>query len=183
MKGKVVLMIALFLAQLTVPALMIYQQKMIKSEGTTYRFKCRPVDPSDPFRGRYIDLAYDNEIVRIAQNKEQMYDGQEVYCTLMIDDQGYAKIARVYTQAPEEEAYFNARIKYLSKSEDETTLTLDLPIDHYYMNEYKAPQAEKNYDEAMSNKEEIYAIVKVFKGSISLEKVMIGDVRIEEYGE
>jgi uncharacterized membrane-anchored protein len=47
------------LAQWFVPAQMIYDQEQVLREGKTYHFKTAPIDPSDPFRGKYITLSFE----------------------------------------------------------------------------------------------------------------------------
>ena len=49
----------LFVAQIVVPAHMIYQQEDAIDTGVAYKFKTEPFDPSDPFRGKYITLNYE----------------------------------------------------------------------------------------------------------------------------
>lgn len=45
--------------QLFIPAQMILKQETILKKGTAYKFKAQPVDPSDPFKGKYINLNYE----------------------------------------------------------------------------------------------------------------------------
>ena len=47
------------LLQLFVPANMIWQEEGTIQEGTEFHFKVAPVDPNDPFRGKYISLAFE----------------------------------------------------------------------------------------------------------------------------
>ena len=50
--------ILLVLVQLFVPANMILEQEDILKNGTPYKFKTAPIDPYDPFRGKYVWLGY-----------------------------------------------------------------------------------------------------------------------------
>jgi len=54
-RNKQILIFALVaLAQLYVPAKMVWNQESILEEGTEYKFKTAPVDPNDPFRGNTL---------------------------------------------------------------------------------------------------------------------------------
>ena len=54
-----ILFIILAVAQIAVPAQMIFGREAILKAGTAYKFSTEPVDPSDPFKGKYITLNYD----------------------------------------------------------------------------------------------------------------------------
>ena len=49
-----ILFIIVVCAQLFVPSQMIFQQEDVLKTGTAFKFKTQPVDPSDPFKGKYI---------------------------------------------------------------------------------------------------------------------------------
>lgn len=49
----------LCVAQWAVPLAMVQRAERTLSEGTAYRFRTAPVDPADPFRGRYVTLDFD----------------------------------------------------------------------------------------------------------------------------
>ena len=59
-KTQIVLFVLVALAQLYVPAKMIWDQEDVLKNGSEYKFKTDPVDPNDPFRGKYITLSFDN---------------------------------------------------------------------------------------------------------------------------
>ena len=47
------------MVHLYVPAKMIFNKEAVLAQGKDYRFKTAPIDPYDPFRGKYIDLYYE----------------------------------------------------------------------------------------------------------------------------
>ena len=49
-----IIFIVVAIAQLFIPTQMILNQETILKTGKPYRFKTQPVDPSDPFKGKYI---------------------------------------------------------------------------------------------------------------------------------
>ncbi|HUR30287.1 MAG TPA: GDYXXLXY domain-containing protein, partial [Saprospiraceae bacterium] len=59
---KIILPIAfaiMVLVQLYVPASMIMESEKVLKEGKEFKFKTAPVDPTDPFRGKYVELNFD----------------------------------------------------------------------------------------------------------------------------
>ena len=57
--------IAVALIQLLVPAKMIWDQEEVMRDGKVFRFKTEPIDPNDPFRGKYITLSFQEENTNI----------------------------------------------------------------------------------------------------------------------
>ena len=58
---KISLFVVLALAQLYFPASMIWEQQKTIKGGKAFRFETAPVDPNDPFRGKYITLEFTAE--------------------------------------------------------------------------------------------------------------------------
>ena len=48
--------------QLLIPIQMITSRERILDKGTLYKFRTRPVDPYDAFRGKYVALSIDYEL-------------------------------------------------------------------------------------------------------------------------
>ena len=57
--------ILMVLAQLYVPASMIFQKERVITQGTAYKFRTAPIDPNDPFRGKYITLSFNETGVKV----------------------------------------------------------------------------------------------------------------------
>ena len=49
------LFVLMVVAQIFVPARMIWKQERMLAKGTEFKFLTRTVDPSDPFRGQICD--------------------------------------------------------------------------------------------------------------------------------
>jgi uncharacterized membrane-anchored protein len=50
--------VATALLQAFAPLKMVYDNEMTIRQGTVYKFKTQPIDPSDPFRGKYVSLDF-----------------------------------------------------------------------------------------------------------------------------
>lgn len=84
------------IAQIFVPTKMIFDQEHVISTGNVYKFKIRPIDPSDPFKGKYIHLNHD--INSVPTNDATWFNYEPIFISLTTDSLGYAamveKVAR-----------------------------------------------------------------------------------------
>ncbi len=175
--------ILMVLAQLYVPASMIFNQEDIIKTGTEFKFKAAPIDPLDPFRGKYITLRYDETRVEVPE-EEEWTNGETVYVSLETDSAGFAKIKSVHKSKPTDgQAFLTAEVGYVSSSLPVGTQTLNInyPFDRYYMEESKAYAAEEAYREAQIDTAQVaYALVSIKGGESVLKDVFIDEVPIRE---
>ena len=169
----------LITAQFLVPASMIWGQEKTLKSGVLYKFRCAPIDPADPFRGRYVALSVEENSVSNWKGGHVSHN-QRVCAVLATGEDGFAKIQRISLKPPKEGDYIQVRIRGYSSRDG--TIYLRLPIARFYMNEYQAPKAERAY-QRLSNDEEdnVYVAVRVRKGSAVIEDLFIGDSSIRNY--
>lgn len=86
MKLKIILLIVLFAIQLAIPGYMIFEQNQILTEGTAYKFKTRPIDPYDPFRGRYVTLAFEanQEVIPVVDGADIESEQWYMHCWVLM---------------------------------------------------------------------------------------------------
>jgi uncharacterized membrane-anchored protein len=163
------------LAQWYIPGKMIYDQEVVLLEGTLYKFKTEPIDPTDPFRGSYITLNFEANTVEVNDEKE-WNRGEPVFVTLRNDSAGYAQIESISKTIPEGRDYIQAKVDYVSRY-DPFTVRLALPFERFYLEESKAPEAERLYWEAQQNdsSQVAYAVVSIQNGNAALKDVMINN--------
>jgi uncharacterized membrane-anchored protein len=73
MDRKKILILAFALmvvAQFYVPISMITESEDILSEGTPYKFRTAPIDPNDPFRGKYITLSFKENFCTVSDKNQ-----------------------------------------------------------------------------------------------------------------
>lgn len=170
------------LAQLFVPTQMIFNQEDILETGTAYKFKTRPLDPSDPFRGKFIVLQYDINSFSSKDSTWQRH--QDVYVYFKKDKLGFAEIHQISkTEIESHLDYVIAKVSYYDNPQD--VLRFNLPFDRYYMQETKAKDAEKAHTKAMRDSlpDNTYALVFVKDGEFVLDNVFINDIPISNYVE
>ncbi len=187
MKAKnfaIIAFVLVALAQLYVPAKMIFEKEGVISGGKEFKFRCAPVDPNDPFRGKYITLRFDATSYE-SQGTEEWESGEDIFVLLTTDSAGYAIIKSVSKEKPDINIdYVKAKIYHSVKKSQwrtGTRLTIEYPFEKYYMEESKANPAEKMYRTSIrSSAKNAYALVSIKNGEAVLKDVMIDKVSIKE---
>ena len=181
MKNKkitLLIFIMVVIAQFYVPLQMILDQEDIIITGTEFKFQTAPIDPYDPFRGKYITLFFKEREITV-QNKIKWHNGETVFATLTTDKNGFAKVSSISKIKPSNSEPFIASkisVGYIS-----SILMIDFPFNRYYMNEDIAQKAEKIYQEfAIKKKNETYALVAVKNGEAVVKGVCINEISIKD---
>jgi uncharacterized membrane-anchored protein len=170
------------LAQWMVPVKMILDSEAVLTSGTGYKFRTEPIDPSDPFRGKYVTLRFNAE--RFETDTLYKYnEGQEVYALLGRDSAGYATIDSLYPDLPAkpDSNLLQTIIGYVWINNGRQMINLDFSFDRFYVEESKASDAEQVYWNAQRDSAQVaYAVVKIRDGQGIIENVMINDRPILE---
>ena len=167
----------LFLLQLAVPAGMIFGREQILRHGEPFRFRTAPVDPYDPFRGRYVTLVLESARAPRPADVE-LHCRQKVFALLAVDQEGFAYCSGIVSERPSSGAYLVARIASLDKEQ----VRLQLPFDRYYAEEDLAPEIERAYlAHSRRDKPEAFIAVRVRQGRGVLEELYIEDLPVGEY--
>ncbi len=170
------------LAQWIVPIKTILDSEAVLKEGQVYRFKTRPIDPSDPFRGKYVTLNYEAERFE-TDTASGFSEDQSVYAVLKEDQNGYSTIKQLYSDLPEgEEHFLKTTVRYVwNESSDRQVVQLNFPFNRFYVEESKASDAEQAYWNAQQDSTRVsYAVIRIKNGQGMLENVMIDDRPILE---
>lgn len=183
MKNKSILLILFILVaavQLYVPASMIIERESILNSGIEYKFKTVPIDPTDPFRGKYIMLNFENNVIKV-ENEKDWVRGQQIYVLLTKNSDGFASIKSVSKEKPSnEEEFLSAKVSNISSSGN-NKLTIEFPFERFYMEELKAPKAEIMHQRSIRDSSKLtYAIVRIKNGEAVLKDVMIDDIPIHK---
>jgi uncharacterized membrane-anchored protein len=180
-KAKTYLMVALIavaIIQLAVPARMIYHQEQILHSGKEYKFKMAPVDPSDPLRGKFINLRLDGLEMKVTKASKWTF-GESVYVTLATGNpDGFARFDQLTREKPLSEIDFiRAKISYASDS----SVWLKVPFDRYYLEESTAPRIERIYNGALRDTSKVsFMSVRVIDGDAVLNDLFIDGKSIKE---
>ncbi len=171
----------LVLLQLYTPAAMIWNREAVLKTGKAFKFKSAPVDPNDPFRGKYIVLSFAENSFKL-NAPANWESGETIYVLLGNDSAGFAKIISVQAAKPLAGADFiKATVNYFSGSGTKEVF-IEWLFSRFYMEESKAYNAEQEYIKSSADSSSItYALVKVKNGDAVLENVFINDKPIASY--
>jgi len=165
------------LVQISIPVYMIWHREITLRDGRQFRFQTVPVDPYDAFRGRYVAL-------QMAQNsspitgEEKFTFNQKVFAHLEEDDTGFARIVKVTSHQPTDDAFVQCRVSTITDS----LVYLQFPFDRYYMDEEAAPAAEAAYFEHSRREvQDVYVTVRVNEGFAVVEELYIAGMPIREF--
>lgn len=187
----------LFSAQLLIPASMILKHERILRDGEIFRFKTRPIDPADPFQGRYVRLGFENDYIPgISTNEPVPEYNERVFVTLGTDADGFCELKSWSREKPASGAFLKLRSRGPRTEwnlEAKTNLCLglrfDLPFNRFYMDEKKAPRAEKIIrdaapglfePQATNEAANCWADVRVLNGAALIENVYVEGISIRE---
>lgn len=157
----------------------IWKKDRVLKRGESYKFRTEPVDPSNPFKGKYISLNFSENTFKDSINRNLM-SVDPVYVILEKDSQGFAHIKDLSVREPEAtSSYVKAAVYFVSSENGMITVHLNYPFKEFYMDEYKAPEAEMIYREsARDTTKSTYALVKIRKGDAVIENVFINEIPI-----
>ena len=180
-RKKIILVafILMALAQWAVPGKMIWEKERVLELGKEFKFMTAPIDPSDPFRGKYIVLQYEENSIEV--ETDTWTEGESIYVILKTDVNGFAGIDSVSKEKPEALTDFVlAKVGYVS-GKDIKTVNVIFPFDRFYMEESKAYPAEQEYNKAqLDTTKTTYALVNIKDGAAVLKDVMIDGVSIRD---
>jgi uncharacterized membrane-anchored protein len=174
----ILLFVFMCVAQWVVPGKMIYDSESVVLSGTVYKFKTQPIDPSDPFRGKYVTLSFSANTIEVKPG-DQWYAGEDAYVTFTTDSAGFAVPATISRTPPANAPYLHTKALYPDFQEG--PVPFELPFDRFYLEESKASEAEKVYWEAQRDSVQVaYGVVRIGAGRAVLTDVMINGRSIVE---
>lgn len=167
-------------AQLAVPAWMIAQHEQTLGNGQVFKFKTRPVDPADAFRGRYVWLSLEPSSVQVP-NVHQWRSRQKAFAVLGADSDGFATVKRLDPAEPKGEPAVLVRVMWPDLKEGKVTIQWP-GLDRYYMTEDKAPAAETAYREhSFRTNRDCHVTVRVHGSRAVIENLFIEDQPIHQW--
>jgi uncharacterized membrane-anchored protein len=174
-KLRLIIFLLVALAQICVPASMIWKRQRTLSEGRVWKFRTAPVDPVDAMRGRYLALRFEAEEFLSPQALSYR---DTVYAKLKEGGDGFAAV----DQISETPIAGDDVVQAQSFGYYEGKAHLKFPFDRFWVTEANAPAAEQAYA-AHSRREKIdaYATVRVIDGDAGIEELYIAGQPLREY--
>jgi len=178
MKNKILILIFIIVivAQLYVPASIIIKSESILKNGSKYLFRTAPIDPSDAFRGKYVQLAFDVDSLTVEKKREYNYNHTQ-YAHIIADSLGFAKLLGLKESKPNNGDFIKVKIRYIANN----AIHFNYPFDRFYLEEGLAAKAEELYRKNnIRGKQNSYAVVRVKSGAAIIEDLWIGGKPIKE---
>jgi hypothetical protein len=168
-------------AQVAAPVAMIRQRAATLRNGRTYKFRTRPVDPVDPFRGRYVRLWFEQD--HAPWSGTELERGVTGYARVEENADGFAIVRAVSPEPPKQGDFFKVQVNYAGYGTNAGTAYFQMPFDRFYLEETKAPVAERVYGEnnrrGQSNSN-TFALVRIQNGDAALVDLYVGGKPIAE---
>jgi uncharacterized membrane-anchored protein len=169
---RLVVLLLVALAQLAVPASLIWKREQTLRHGSVWKLRTAPVDPVDAFRGRYIALEFEAETREIPATPTVAY-GDTVFVTLRNNEEGFAEIDQVTTTRPSTDDYIMAQ---------SNAKLVSLPFDKYWVTERDAPAAEEAYRaQNRRDKKNAFVTIRVLRGDAAMEQLFLDNKPLGEY--
>ena len=160
------------LAQLAVPASLIWKREQTLRHGSVWKFRTAPVDPVDAFRGRYVALQFEVETQEVLPPPNAS-SGQTVFVTMRPNAEGFAEIDQVLANPPTGDDFIEAKL---------AGKTVSLPFDKYWLSERDAPATEAAYfAQSRRDKRNAFVAVRVFRGDAALDQLYLDGQPLGEY--
>ncbi len=180
MKIKLPLFLLMCAVQLAVPGWTIMGHERVLTRGEEFRFGVMPLDPYDPFRGRYVWIDIDEPAAPYRGEETPRYK-DKVYAYLDRDAEGMAIFTEIADEPPEDDRPY-VRVEFMNPDPEGEGVLVQIPARRFYMEERIAPMAEEAYRQATrGNAPEFTLTMKVWRGRFVLTGMFVGDEPIAEY--
>lgn len=167
----------LIAVQFLVPFSMIQSRENILRNGELFKFKTRPIDPADPFQGRYVRLGI-NTYIESRDQPTPINFRSKVYASIEIDPEGFARFSEWSLEKPLGKKYLKTRIHYFPNN----GVDIYIPFDRYYMDEAKAPRAERLVREG-TRSTNCWVNVRILNGKALVEDVFAEGQSLRDLAE
>jgi uncharacterized membrane-anchored protein len=175
---RLIIFILVALAQLAVPASVVWKRGQTLAYGRVWKFKTEPVDPEDAIRGRYIALRLAAEKAKATPNPLIKDVPGPAFVTLKEDSEGFAQVDQISTERMTGDNVIQVENGYWSDGWQRVRF----PFDKLWVAEKIAPQAEQAYREnSRRGKENAHVTVRVRNGDAALEQLYIDNQPLVDY--
>lgn len=184
--GLIALFVATALAQWAVPGSLIWKSERILAEGKPFRFRTRPVDPADLFRGRYVAIGVERDTVDLNRvpPEGEFRPGSVMYASLAVDAAGFAYPSALTPAPPAGADAIRVRVGWENRQPGTgaKNISVEYPFARYYAGEKTAPRLERAVvDPQILRQGETWVTVRVLGGDALIEDLFIAGKPAREY--
>jgi len=174
--------------QVGVIVFQIMSYERILKEGEVFYLKVSPLDPYDPFRGRYVTLRFDTATKAPLAKGEAMEVLPKAYAIFEHSDQNDS-IKEIRFTKPHSGNFLEVTVNVLkqkgrleyknTKMDPSDTVYFSLPFDRFYMREALAPKAEKVLRQ--NSGITVKAKLRILEGKGVIEDLMVADTPLSQF--
>ncbi len=178
---RAVLFAVMAAAILATPVSQIVKYERVLKEGRAFKFKTRPVDPYDAFRGRYVQLTFDGLTVALPAGLAYRRDA-DVYARLG-ESNGFARVEAISeARPPDTPDYVKVEMGWYTDYPTNRRVQVHVPFSQFFMNEKLAPEAEAAYRQFnRRGTTDVWAVVKVLDGRGVIENLYFDGVPVADF--
>jgi uncharacterized membrane-anchored protein len=175
-KFRIAIFVLIALAQLSVPAMMVWGRVQTLARGRVWKFKTAPIDPEDAVRGRFVFLRFDAE--DNYRQPEQLKSIDSVYAILKEGPDGFATVDHLsFSPTPGDSAM---KVEPGGFWNEEQRIVF--PFRYFWVTEKNAPAAEKAYwENSKRGQQNAFVTVRIRDGDAALEQLYIGNQPLADY--
>lgn len=172
---KTAAILIIFLIQIAATFTGVINKQMVLNTGKEFKLRVIGLDPYDPFRGRYLNINFEQRGTYKKDKPEWYPESGRMYMVLSVDDKGFGKVSYTTPDKPKDKYYIVSGDFYY---EDQSIMMVKFPFNRYYVNEAKATKME---DALRKNTDNAYATVRVKGDKAVLEGLYVKGIPIEKY--
>lgn len=190
-KMLLVLFSLVIFIQLAVLVKMIWDSERVIKTGTAYQFELQPIDPNDPFRGKFMTLNFEQSEFK-TDTCDVNFGYRDAFVVIKKGSDGFAKIKAVdFTKPIQDQAYIKAKVycnaiysPIINNSKpaiSHYSYVIQYPFERYFMNENTIQIAEDKVRVAIRDTtKRVYGEVRIKDNQARLTSVQIDGVPIGE---
>jgi uncharacterized membrane-anchored protein len=170
----------LCVVQIGVIGAQIWKYERILKEGEVFFFTVKPLDPYDPFRGRYVTLRFIDATRAPLQTNETMPEDlpKRGFALLEHNANRADRVTFLTFSQPLSTSYLKVDVFGVNQPKKDALMAFSLPFNRFYMREDVAPLAER----VLRDKEvEVKAKLRVLKGEGVIEALFVGQTPLAEF--
>lgn len=174
---QIIALLIVFAVQIGMVSSVIFANTWILRQGQAVSFLVEPVDPHDPFRGKYVDLNMDTLVKKDPKATFQYED--TAYILIKMDAKGFGRFDQVVAKKPTDGIYIKTKV-FDPAPLEEGMVYVENPFQRFYIEEKYAAKAEEAYfANAAENK--VHIQVKILNGKAVIQELYFNNQKVENY--
>jgi len=186
MSTRLIVFLIVLGAQVAVPMGFILKHERTLLAGQTHRFRTAPVDPIDPFQGRYVIINLADQQVNVRQGIEtrNLHTNRRGFAQFETDEDGFSYFSNWSIDRPPSGEYLRTKLAkhgqvHAASEKINGSWRIEIPFNRYYMKETLAPLAERLVQQR-DREIECWVEVKLLNGHAVVSQLFIDGLPVQD---